>query len=339
MIVKLVKLVDKCASPPYLLIINSLIIGDILSTASQPFQGALGAAAISPANLKARKNWTLNDIPWDQFDANKVNPEILKIIKAASLVEYNAHDYADYLCNVFEGDAAFQFDARAWAIEEIQHGAALGRWAEMADPTFNFEQSFKQFVAGYKIPTDAKQSVRGSHSGELIARCIVETGTSSFYTAFSDAVDEPVLKMICQCIAGDELRHYKLFYTYLKKYLEIEKLSPLKRLKIGLNRIQESEDDELAFAYYTANLNQLTGVMAANDNKAVPYNRERFCEEYTSRAYTNYKHAHMERVVSMVFKACGLNPQGLISKISSHMAWTLLTKRIHKAKKFVAKIA
>ncbi|MEQ8266944.1 MAG: hypothetical protein RH982_07095 [Parvibaculum sp.] len=33
------------------------------------------------------------------------------------------------------------------------------------------------------IPLDAVQSVRGSRGGELIARCVVESGTSSCYTA------------------------------------------------------------------------------------------------------------------------------------------------------------
>jgi len=55
--------------------------------------------------------------------------------------------------------------------------------------------------------------VRGSRSGELIARCVVETGTSSYYTAIADATDEPLLKTYAGHIASDELRHYKLFYT------------------------------------------------------------------------------------------------------------------------------
>ena len=72
------------------------------------------------------KHWTLDDLPWDQIDHSKADPEILKIIKAAALVEYNGRDYATYLCNVFNDDPEFQQVARDWAIEEVQHGAALG---------------------------------------------------------------------------------------------------------------------------------------------------------------------------------------------------------------------
>ena len=107
----------------------------------------------------------------------------MRIIKAASLVEHNGLDYATYLCNVFHDDPTFQDTARQWAREEVQHGEALARWAELADPCWRFKDSFKRFTDGYRLPLDATQSVRGSRTGELIARCIVETGTSSYYSA------------------------------------------------------------------------------------------------------------------------------------------------------------
>ena len=74
---------------------------------------------------------------------------------------------------------------------------ALGRWAQLADPSWDFEAAFARFRAGYKLPLDATASVRGSQAGEMMARCIVETGTSSYYSALKDATDEPVLKQIC----------------------------------------------------------------------------------------------------------------------------------------------
>jgi len=51
---------------------------------------------------------------------------------------------------------------------------------------------------------------------------MVETGTSSFYTAMSKASKEPVLAEIAHLIAADEFRHYKLFYDTLKSYLQKE---------------------------------------------------------------------------------------------------------------------
>ena len=198
-------------------------------------------------------HWGVADLPWDRFEPARLDPETLKVVKAAALVEYGGDKYAHYLCNVFSDDPAFQQAAKAWAVEEVRHGEALGRYAELADPTFNFRDAFARFEAGYGFDIEAAESVRGSRSGELIARCVVETGTSSYYTAIADATDEPLLKIICRHIASDELRHYKLFYTYLKRYLEREALSRFERTRIVLGRLRESEDDELCYAYYAAN--------------------------------------------------------------------------------------
>jgi hypothetical protein len=82
---------------------------------------------------------------------------------------------------------------------------------------------------------------------------MVETGTSSYYTALGDATEEPVLKQVCRLIAADEYRHFKLFYDHMKRYLSREELSFLKRLRVAAGRIGESEDDELAFAYHCSN--------------------------------------------------------------------------------------
>ena len=94
--------------------------------------------------------------------------------------------------------------------------------------------------------------MRGSRAGELVARCIVETGTSSYYTALMEAADEPVLKEICRNIAADEHRHYKLFYDHLRRYLTAEKIGRWRRVAVAISRMRESEDDELSYAYFAA---------------------------------------------------------------------------------------
>lgn len=262
------------------------------------------------------KHWTLGDIAWDRFDPAMVDSNILKVVKAAAMVEHNGGDYATYLCNVFKDDPAFQDAANAWAVEEIQHGQALGRWAEMADPEFSFEAAFRRFTDGYRVPLDASNSVRGSRTGELVARCIVEVGTSSYYSALASATREPVLKEICRKIAGDEFRHYKLFYSHLKRYLASERMSRARRVMVALGRIVESEDDELAYAYYAAN---------AGPNE--PYERKRWSRAYGARAFGYYRPEHVDRGIAMAFKAAGLSPQGRLARIAARAAFHLLRAR------------
>lgn len=269
-------------------------------------------------------HWTLDDINWAAFDASKVDPELAKVVRAAALVEYGGNHYADYLSKVFAGDAAFCEVIQQWAREEVQHGAALGRWASLADPAYDLEEKYAAFRAGYSLNLELDTSVRGSRAGELIARCMVETGTSSYYTAMAEQTDEPVLKQICQRIAADELRHYKLFYDHLKRYLEQEPLSLLRRLKVAVGRIAESEDDELAYAYYAAN------------NNGESYEREKFSKAYMRRAFGFYRQHHIERAVGMIFKACGLKPQSFIYRGAAKVAWWSLNRRVKQLEKLAA---
>lgn len=264
----------------------------------------------------SNKYWSLDDIPWDQFDPSKVDPEMLRIVKAAAMVEYNGGIYADYLCSVFQDDPKFQEASRRWAFEEVQHGQALARWAQMADPDFDFDNRFAKFSEKIQLPTEADTSVRGTRCGELVARCMVEVGTSSYYSALREATDEPVLREICARIAKDEIRHYKLFYTHMERYRDIEKLGKLRRLWVGLGRIGESEDDELAYAYYAAN------------NNGEAYNRKRCIRAYMSRAYGFYEQRHVERAITLIFKAVGFSPHGRLTNWIARGACWFLNLRI-----------
>lgn len=264
------------------------------------------------------KHWTLEQIPWTRFDPARVDPEIVKLVKAAAMVEFNGGDYATYLKRVFADDPEFQAVATAWAQEEVQHGRALARWAKLADPGFDFESAFKRFTAGYSIDVDVEQSIRGSRCGELVARCIVETGTSSYYTALNEATDEPVLKQICRNIAADELRHYKLFYSYLQRYLEREGLNGWRRLKVTLSRIGESEDDELAYAYFAAN------------HPGETYDHKRFTRAYARRAYAVYRRHHIQRGIAMVLKATGIAPNGRLNRGLTALACWFMQVRVRR---------
>jgi len=264
------------------------------------------------------KHWTLEQIPWSRFDPSRVDPELVKLVKAAAMVEFNGGDYATYLQRVFADDPEFQTVAARWAQEEVQHGRALAEWAKLADPAFDFGEAFKRFTGGYAIDLDVERSVRGSRAGELVARCIVETGTSSYYAALMEAADEPVLKQICRNIAADELRHYKLFYTYLQRYVEREGLNGWRRLKVTLSRIGESEDDELAYAYFAAN------------HPGEAYDRRRFSRAYARRAYAVYRRHHIERGMAMALKASGLFPTGRLNRWLTAAACWFMRLRVRR---------
>ena len=267
--------------------------------------------------------WTLDDIHWDRFDPTKVEPALLAAVKSASLVEFNSDAYVNYLKRVFRdaGERTLA-DIERWGQEENQHGLALGRWGELADPSFDFRSAFARFQAGYRpqhFEAEQQGSVRGSRRGEMIARCVVESGTSSFYSAIRDATDEPVLKEIAGRIAADEFRHYKLFYETLRAQDEPE-LSWWKRLKVAVGRVNESSDDELAYAYYCANI-------SVADAAHIPYDRRRFAGAYNATAMRLYRRHHIGKLVQMVAKAIGANPQGWPTRAASAVLWNVLRLR------------
>jgi rubrerythrin len=260
-------------------------------------------------------HWTLADIPWERFDRRRLDPEIVRLVKAAALVEYNGGVYAEHLCRIFADDADFQASARCWGAEEIQHGRALARWAETADREFDFADAFRRFQQGFRVDFERGTSRRGSRSGEMIARCIVETGTSSYYAALRDATDEPVLKEVCRRIAADEVRHYRLFFRKLGHCLENEQIGFGRRLGIGLGRVVESADDELAYAYYAAN------------ETALPYDRRRCRRAFARRAFAIIRQPHVAGGVRMIGKAIGLAPNGRLSRVAARLAWVALRRR------------
>lgn len=259
--------------------------------------------------------WTLDDIEWDRIDRSRASPDIVALVKAASMVESNAADYRTYLCNIFVDDPRLCIAVDGWAVEEQRHGAALARWATEVDPDFDFDAAFGAFLEGYRIPVASTESVRGSRCGELIARCMVETGTSSFYTALARATDEPVLKDICRRIADDEFAHYEMFYRHMRRYLDAERLGFFARLKVALGRIAESEDDELAFAYYAAN------------GQGEPYERRYHGGLYQRTAFSYYTPGVMRKVIEMVFTAIGLNGNGVFGKTAALAATSFLRWR------------
>jgi hypothetical protein len=236
------------------------------------------------------KHWHIEQVAWDRFDPSKIDPGIIPLVKAAAMVEKNGVDYAKYLNGVF-----------------------------VDDPTWNFDESFERYRNGYKIDINADASIRGSRTGELIARCMVEIGTSSYYTALGEQTEEPVLKEVCKLIAADEYRHFKLFYDHMKRYLAREKLSFLQRLRVAAGRVGESEDDELAFAFH-----------CGNDAVGVPYDHNRCIAGYMSRAMGYYRYHHIERGMGMMFKTIGLPPRGRLSGIAAKGAWRLLCWRRDK---------
>jgi rubrerythrin len=267
------------------------------------------------------QGWSLDEVQWQNFDPSKVESWLLTAVKAAALVEFNAPDYVTYLKRVFP-DAPTQAALEEWGREETQHGRALGRWAEMADPSFSMKDAFARFREGYRpahFTGDDEVSIRGSKRGEMIARCVVESGTSSYYSAIRDSTDEPVLKEIAGRIAADEFRHYKLFFE--TQHAQAEPDMPFwRKLMVAVGRINESDDDELSYAYYCA-------AVPREREATAPYVRAQFAKASYNTTLRVYRRRHVQKLAQMVSKAVGADPQGRMTKLAGALLWRMLRVR------------
>jgi rubrerythrin len=259
--------------------------------------------------------WVLSDINWSELDLKSVTPDLLAAVKTAALVEANSRDYVTYLHNIFPDDSEFRKLADIWGEEEVQHGNALGHWAELVDPAFDFSSRVEHFRSLYQLPLNVSESVRGTNEGELIARCVVEAGTCSYYSAIRDFTEEPVLKQICTYIARDEPRHYRLFKSNGFKRTS---LGFFQRLKIAIGRVVEVNDDELGYAWHAAN-SPLNAI-------GVGYDREKCTRAYNRIVAGMYERKHMDAAVHMVASAIGLGTQSHFMRIFKNIAWWKLKR-------------
>ena len=94
----------------------------------------------------------------------------------------------------------------------------------------------------------------------------------------------------------------------------------MKKLRIAYERVNESDDDELSYAYYCANV-------AKADEGKIPYERAKFAEAYNATAITLYRRHHVNKLVQMVAKACGAKAQSWLTRLASAALWRMLRMR------------
>ena len=89
-----------------------------------------------------------------------------------------------------------------------------------------------------------------------------------------------------------------------------------------MGRIGESEDDELAYAYYTTN--------HAGQGE---YDRKRYINAYMSRAYLFYRPGHLQRAIAMILKAVGIRPGDRTLAVMARALYAFLrVRRIQMAR-------
>ena len=194
------------------------------------------------------------DIDYGSIDIAKIkeNRFLFHLLAIASFIEIASETYAKNLSAYYHENAeAVAWINGTWEKEELQHGEALKAYVSRVWPEFPWQKAYSRFLALY-LPLCNLGALQPTKGLEMVARMIVETGTSTMYRAFEEygkSLGEPVFAHLSHLIYKDEVNHYSHFNRYFNHYNRSENSGRKKILKVIVQRLKEAgnEDIEIAF--------------------------------------------------------------------------------------------
>ena len=193
-------------------------------------------------------HWRVEDIAFDAIDHTAIenNEDLFFLLMSASFIETGSDTYASNLAEHYSAWPEIAVWLKAhWEAEELQHGRALRAYVEAVWPDFPWQQAYDSFFSEYsKLCT--MEELYPDPRLEMVARCVVETGTTAYYHTLRDLSTEPVLSELLGNIRNDEVSHFKHFLKYFK---ELQDESPVGRARIAkalygrLKELRESDSD------------------------------------------------------------------------------------------------
>jgi hypothetical protein len=208
-------------------------------------------AATARPRSAGTASWAIDDIPYHTLASRRIDhdEQLFQLVTSASFIEITTSFYAQNLAQYFRGDSEIVgWLEQVWENEELQHGKALKRYVQTAWPDFDWDAAYQDFLAEY-APLCTVDRFAATKALEMAARCVVETGTATFYRALSACCQEPVLQCLAAKIADDEIRHYKHFYRYFLRYRSQEQTSRMAVLQTLWNRSVDVDREDALCAF------------------------------------------------------------------------------------------
>jgi hypothetical protein len=190
--------------------------------------------------------WRIDDLDFSRIDRHRVRNDenTFYLVACASFVESGSDLYTENLLALFGDNPEVSAWLREqWEVEELQHGRALRAYVEHVWPEFDWQRAYDNFLAEYAGYCKV-ELLEPTKALELVARCVVETGTSTYYRALSRSVNEPVLQDLAARICNDEVNHYKHFYQYFRQYREREGIGRSRVLATLSRRTLEMRNED-----------------------------------------------------------------------------------------------
>jgi rubrerythrin len=245
--------------------------------------------------------WRIEDIDLTRIDRQRMagDEDLFALLSAASFIESGSDLYTANLVTYFNDDPEVSNWLNAhWEREELQHGRALKAYVNYVWPEFDWDLAFSHFMDEYS-KTCTVDEFEKTRALEMVARCVVETGTATLYRAIHESSDEPVLKEITDNIRSDEVRHYKHFLKFFRKYNQIEGNGRLAVMGVLRRRLMEIRNDDSEIA--------LRHVFAMR-NPGISANPEEIRQRASRVNDIVRKHLSADMSVKMLLKPLNLPP-------------------------------
>ncbi len=250
----------------------------------------------------AHRAWSVEDIPYERIDRSRLPEDgfLLSLVATASFLEITSDLYTATLADFFADDADMVgWISDSWQREELRHGHALKRYVEAAWPDFDWRGAYSAFHTEF-APFSSIDQLAPTRALEMAARCVIETGTATFYRMLAQASPEPLLSAIAAAISQDEVNHYKYFYRAFLRYRAERNPGRVATARTLWSRLREINAEDLFYAYKHVHLTQHR--MSSFDMRDYRAFRAQ------ARHFAHHHFPH--RMASeMLLKPLGLNPR------------------------------
>ncbi len=185
---------------------------------------------------------------------------VFYIVVSASFVEITSDLYTRNLSDFFRDDEDIVgWIGDVWQREELGHGALLRSYVHATWPDFDWNAAYQRFFDDFS-PECAPTAMAASPGQELVALCVVETGTAGLYRMLAEATPEPGLSRIATGIANQEIGHYKQFLRHFSRYRTREEMSVAAILRAVWTQLTAIDGVDAYFAFKHVYLSRNPGV-------------------------------------------------------------------------------
>ena len=151
------------------------------------------------------------DIPWDEFDADKLSDEQARTIKMNAITEWAALPATEMFLRDNRNDSDFSAFMSVWFFEEQKHALVLMEYLRRFRPDLQPTEEELHKVRFEFDPAPPLETLMLHFCGEV--------RLNHWYRCAAEWHTEPVIKQIYKIISQDEARHGGAYLRYMKKAL------------------------------------------------------------------------------------------------------------------------